>query len=227
MSTWINVARYQIVQRFNSVTLPWAALALLFAAQWAIIAVLGTRDVQLTGLVAIYAVFFIVGVSNVARSLPFGLALGLSRRSYYLGTVLFALALSALDGWLLAGLQEIERATGGWGLGMFFFRVHYILDGPWYLTWLTSFVALTLVFVYGMWWGLVYLRWRRMGVRVFVVAQILALLAVGLTADRFAAWPNIGRFFTDLTALGLTGALAATAAALLVGGYAAIRRVAV
>jgi hypothetical protein len=227
MSTWIKVARYQMVQRFNYVTLPWAALALLFAAQWAVIAMLGMHDARLTGLVAIYAVFFIVGASTVARSLPFGLALGLSRRSYYLGTVLLALTLTAVDGLLLAGLQEIERATGGWGLGMFFFRVQYILDGPWFLTWLTSFVALTLVFVYGMWWGLVYLRWRRMGIRVFIVAQILALLAVGLTADRFAAWPNIGRFFTDLTATGLTGVLAAAAAALLVGGYVTIRRAAV
>ncbi len=227
MSTWIKVARYQMVQRFNYVTLPWAALALMFAAQWAVITMLGMHDTRLTGLVAIYAVFFIVGVSTVAQSLPFALALGLSRRSYYLGTVLLALTLAAVDGFLLAGLQEIERATGGWGLEMFFFRVQYILDGPWYLTWLTSFVALTLAFVYGMWWGLVYLRWRRMGIRVFVVAQVLALLAVGLTADRFAAWPNIGRFFTDLTAVGLTGVLAAAAAALLVGGYATIRRVAV
>ena len=227
MSTWIKVARYQTVQRFNYVTLPWAALALLFAAQWAVIAMLGMRDARLTGLVSIYAVFLIVGVSTVARSLPFGLALGLSRRSYYLGTVLLALTLAAVDGLLLAGLQEVERATGGWGLGMFFFRVDYVLDGAFYLTWLTSFVALTLAFVYGMWCGLVYLRWRRMGIRVFVVAQILVLLAIGLTADRFAAWPNIGRFFTDLTAPGLTGVLAVAAVALLVGGYATIRRVAV
>ena len=227
MSTAIKVARYQMVQRFNSVTLPWVALALLFASQWAVIAMLGMRDVQLTGLVSIYAVFFIVGVSTVARSLPFGLALGLSRRSYYLGTVLLALALTSVDGLLLAALQEVERATGGWGFELFFFRVQYILDGPWYLTWLTSFVALTLAFVYGMWWGLVYLRWRRMGRRVFLVTQILALLAVGLTADRFAAWPNIGRFFSDLTATGLTGVLAVAAVALLVGGYATIRRVAV
>jgi hypothetical protein len=227
MSTWIKVARYQMVQRFNYVTLPWAALAFMFAVQWAVIAMLGMHDSRLTGLVAIHAVFFIVGVSTVARSLPFGLALGLSRRSYYFGVVLFALALSALDGLLLAGLQEIERATGGWGLAVFFFRVDYILDGPWYLTWLTSFVALMLSFVYGLWWGLVYVRWQRTGVRVFALAQIAALLAAGLTADRFAAWPNIGKFFTDLTAPGLTGVLAAVAAVLLLGGYATIRRVAV
>ena len=227
MSTRIKVARYQMVQRFNYVALPWAALAFMFAVQWAVIAMLGMHGSRLTGLVAIHAVFFIVGVSTVARSLPFALALGLSRRSYYLGTVLLALALTAVDGLLLAGLQEIERATGGWALDMFFFRVQYVLDGPWFLTWLTSFVALTLAFVYGMWWGLVYMRWQRMGLRVFVLAQIAALLAVGLTADRFAAWPNIGQFFGDLTAPGLTGVLAAIAAAMLVGGYATIRRVTV
>jgi hypothetical protein len=227
MSTWIKVARYQMVQRFNYVTLPWAALALLFAAQWATITMLGMHDARLTGLVAIYAVFFIVGVSTVARSLPFALSLGLSRRSYYLGTVLLALALAAGDGLLLAGLQDVERATGGWGLGVFFFRVDYVLDGAWYLTWLSSFVALALAFAYGLWWGLVYLRWRRMGIRLFLVAQVAALLAVGLTADRLAAWPNIGRFFTDLSALGLTGVIAVAAAALLAGGYAVIRRAAV
>jgi hypothetical protein len=32
-------------------------------------------------------------------------------------------------------LQLIERATGGWGLRMEFFRVPYLLAGPWYLTW--------------------------------------------------------------------------------------------
>ena len=227
MSSWINVARYQMVQRFNYVTVPWVALALLFAVQWAVIAMLGTRDIQLTGLVAIYAVFFIAGAGNVARSLPFGLALGLSRRSYYLGTVLLALALAVADGLLLAGLQEIERATGGWGLGMHFYRVDYILDGAWYLTWLTSFVALSLAFVYGMWWGLVHLRWRRLGIRAFVVVQIAVLLSIGLAADRFGSWPSIGRFFGDLTATGLTGFGAIVAATLIAGGYVTIRRTAV
>ncbi|HEX7498391.1 MAG TPA: hypothetical protein VF344_08010 [Candidatus Limnocylindrales bacterium] len=225
MNTWVKVARYQMVQRLNYVTLPWAALALIFVAQWAVIAMLGMHNTQLTGVVAIYAVFLIVGAGSVAQSLPFGLALGLSRRSYFLGTVLLAVALAAVDGLALAGLRGIERATGGWGLDMSFFGVAYILEGPWYLTWATSFVGLTLLFVYGLWWGLIYQRWNRIGVRVFVVAQVAVLLAIGLTADRFGSWPGIGQFFTDLTAPGLTGVLAVIAALLIVGGYVTMRRV--
>ena len=38
------------------------------------------------------------------------------------------------------------------------------------------------------------------------------------------AWPGTGRFFTALSAAGLTGLLAALAVALLAGGYATIRR---
>lgn len=224
MSTWIKVARYQMVQRVNYVTLPWAALALIFVVQWAVIAFLGQHDSRLTGVVAIYAVF-LLGTASVARSLPFGLALGVSRRSYYVGTVALAVSLAAVDGLALAGLQAIERATGGWGLDMFFFRVPYILDGPWHLTWATSFVALTLLFAYGMWWGLIYQRWNRFGLRVFVVAQIAVLLAAGLTADRVRGWPSIGQFFTDLSPAGLTGVLAAIAALLLVGGFVTMRRV--
>ncbi len=42
-----------------------------------------------------------------------------------------------------AGLQLVsssvtsagEVVSSGWGLNMHFFRVPYILDGPWYLTW--------------------------------------------------------------------------------------------
>ena len=42
-------------------------------------------------------------------------------------------------------LQLIERVTGGWGLNLHFFRVPYLLAGPWYLSWLTSFVGLALM----------------------------------------------------------------------------------
>jgi len=82
-----------------------------------------------------------------------------SRRSYYAGTALLAVAVGAVYGLALTGLQVIEQASGGWGVGLHFFRVAYILPGPWYLTWLTSFVLLVAFVLYGMWYGLVFRRW--------------------------------------------------------------------
>jgi hypothetical protein len=67
-----------------------------------------------------------------------------------------------------AELQAVERATGGWGLSLHFFRVPWIMDGPWYQTWLTSFVLLVLFFLYGMWYGLVFRRWSMPGLVAFI-----------------------------------------------------------
>jgi hypothetical protein len=227
MNTSIKVARYHLAQPLSYVGGPWVILALNLAVALVIFGMIPPRNGHTGALLSIYVVFLALGVLSMVRSLPFALALGMSRRSYYLGTVLQAVALAAVDGLALALLQWAERATDGWGEGLHFFRVVWILAGPWSLTWLTSFVGLVLFYVYGMWFGLVFRRWDLAGLLAFIAAQAVALMVGLLVATRLDAWPGIGRFFAGLTALGLTGALAALAAVLLAGGYATIRRVSV
>ncbi|HEY7010233.1 MAG TPA: hypothetical protein VH395_14890, partial [Jatrophihabitantaceae bacterium] len=115
----------------------------------------------------------------------------------------------------------------GWGISMWFFRVPYILDGSWYLTWLTSFVAMTLLFVYGMWFGLIHRRWSLVGLAIFVAAQVTVLLVAALAVTWAHAWHDVGHFFTSLSAAGLTGLLAALAVVLVAGGFTAMRRITV
>ena len=230
MTTYLNVARYHLVQRFNYLVLPWAILVFVFGVDMAILALTpaghsAQRDVG--GLAAIFVIGFVLGIQSVARSLPFGLALGLSRRSYYLGTALLAIALAAVVGVVVTVGQAIERTSGGWGMSMGFFRVPFILSGPWYLTWLTSFVVLTLLFVYGMWFGLVYRRWSLVGLVAFVAAQVTVLLVGAVATTWTDAWRDVGHFFTTLSASGLTGILGALTVVLLAGGFSTIRRLTV
>jgi hypothetical protein len=236
MRTWVNVARYQLIRPALYLGMPWAIMAFSFAVNLAIFRLFpgqsgvpaGNNAYHATGAVSvIYIFFFIMGITSAAQSLPFGLALGVSRRSYYTGTALLAVTLAAADGLVLTVLQAIERATGGWGEAMHFFRVPYILVGPWYLTWLTSFVGLALLFIYGMWFSIVYRRWRMSGTLAFLAAQVTVVLAIVLLIIRTDAGPGIARFLTGLPAAGLTGLLAALAALLFAGGYATIRRVTV
>jgi hypothetical protein len=134
---------------------------------------------------------------------------------------------AAVYGLALTMLQAIERVTGGWGMNLHFFRIPYILDGPWYLTWLTSSVGLSLMFIYGMWWGLVYRRWNLIGLLAFTAAQLVVLVGCAVIVTQVHAWQAIGDFFTTLSVTGFTGLLAALAALLLAGGYATVRRVTV
>jgi hypothetical protein len=228
MKTLVNVARYHLVDRVTYLALPWGIMAFSFLVNLVISALLPSPQGDYTGgLVTIYVFLLVCGALSMTRALPFALMLGVSRRGYYLGTALLIVVLGVVYGLGLTVLQAAERATGGWGTGLHFFRVPWIMDGPWYVTWLTSFVLLVLFFWYGMWYGLVYRRWNVVGLVAFIAAQVLvatvAIVAVSTTHN----WAAVGNFFTTLTAPALAGALAALAAALGLGGLATIRRVTV
>jgi hypothetical protein len=231
MSTWIKVARYQLTNPLGFVVLPWLILALDLVINLVIFSetpAAGHGQPRYAGaLAAIYVILIIAGAVSISAQLPFALALGVSRRSFYAGTALLAVAVAAVYALALTVLQLIERGTGGWGLNLHFFRVPYLLAGPWYLSWLTSFVGLTLVLAWGMWFGIVYRRWSLAGLMSFIAVQALALTAVLVIIGIAHDWHGVARFFTTLTIGGLTALLAALTVALLAGGYATVRRLTV
>jgi len=227
MTTLQNVARYHLVDRITYVALPWGTLVFSFLVNLVIASQVApdVNSYYTGGLLSIYVFLLICGALSMTRSLPFALMLGLSRRSYYLGTALLVVCLGIVYGLALAVLQVIERATEGWGVDMHFFRIPGILDGPWYLTWLTSFVLLVLFFLYGMWYGLVYRRWSLPGLVAFIAAQILVVLAVVVAISMTDSWHAFGDFFSTATASALTGVLAAITVAMGVGGFTTLRKV--
>jgi hypothetical protein len=227
MSTWIRVARYQLTDRDVYLWLgAFPALAFLFFLTLAATGVV-TRP-SAGGWLSFTSYFFLLtGARSMTQQLPFALALGVSRRSFYAGTALLAGAIAAVYGLGLTVLQFIERATGGWGLNLHYYRVPYLLAGPWYLTWLTSFTGLTLLLAWGMWSGIIYRRWNLPGLLAFIAAQAPALIAMVMIVGWPHGWHGASHFFTTLTIGGLTGLLAALAVALLAGGYATIRRITV
>jgi hypothetical protein len=224
VNTWVKVARYNLMQRANYLVLPWI---LPFSFAVGAVTAGRVRGHDASGYLVSFFIFFAVqGMQTIGRSLPFGLTLGASRRLFYSGTALLGMALALVSGLVLTALQAIERATGGWGLSMHFFRVPYLLNGPWYTTWLTSAVGLFAVFVYGMWYGIVYSRWGMPGTVAFIAAQALVAAAWAVVAsfEHWHVWSVAGGAFAGLTALGLTGVIAALAVLLLAGGRATIRR---
>jgi len=230
MTALVNTARYHLVYKLNYVVLPWSILAFAFVVDMVILALTPAGhdpNRWVGGVATIYVFLFVCGLNSVSRFLPFGLTLGLSRRSYYLGTILLSVAVAVVYGGALTALQAIERASGGWGMNMAFFRVPYLLNGPWYESWLTSLVFLLLLSVYGIWYGLIFRRWSLVGLVTFAAVQVVVLTVGAVVASWAHAWPSIGHFFTSLSAMGLTGVLAGVTVALMAGGYVTIRRVAV
>jgi hypothetical protein len=218
VNTLINMARYQLARPALFPGVPWLTLLAAFAVNIA-----RGGDHYRDGVIVIFSMFFVAGAQRVSRWLPFGLALGATRRAFYAGTALLGASASLVSGLALAGLQAVERATGGWGLSVTFFRVPYLLNGPWYATWLTSFVMLSALFAYGMWCGIVNFRWGMPGLLAFAVVQVPAGIAIAFARS----WAYPGGQPASLSALGLTGIIAALTLLILAGGHATIRRAAV
>src|SRR5699024_444596 len=117
MNTYLNVARYHLVDRYQYTALPIATTAGVAILHLVIFVILPDvpENMYTGGQFALYFFLLVLGSISVSRSLPFGLALGLTRRDYYIGTIMFVAALAIVYGLGLAVLQQLETSTIGWG----------------------------------------------------------------------------------------------------------------
>ena len=230
MTNTFKVARLHLVDRFGYTWLVWGVLAFTFLVNWALFAVIGPTesDGSYTGaLLSIYIFMIVIGVQAAVRFLPFAFTLGVSRRTYYLGTIALIVGLNAVNAVLLTLLWRLELATDGWGIQMHFFQVPWILWGPWYKVLVTNFVLLSLTFLMGMWFGLIYRRFALIGTLIFSGALTLVVVGAVLVITWRQWWPQVGHFLANLDPLGITGLIAICAAIVAVGGYGTIRRITV
>ena len=226
----VKVARLHLVDRFSYTWMVWGLMAFIFAINVAIFAVipLTQPNGDFTGaLISIYIFMAVIGVQAATKFLPFAFTLGVSRRTYYLGTVLLVVGLCLLYAVVLTVLWWVEGLTGGWWMQLHFFRVPWILDGPWYQVLITNFVLMTLVFVFGLWAGLIYRRFALIGSVVFFAClTMIVVLGVMIITWR-GAWVAFGSFVANLDILGASGLVAVLAVLAGVGGYLTIRRITV
>jgi hypothetical protein len=226
MKTLVNVARLPRLDWLNSIAVPWGALTLSWAINMVIFGSIPTQKGggHTGGLATLFAFMLVIGSVTTVRFLPFGLTVGLSRRVYYLGILTFVVSTGVLYAAILTGLNLVESETDGWGEQLHFFRIPWLLDGPWYRTFLTNVVLLVATFMIGAMLGIVYQRFRLVGLTAFLALVAIALTAVALVITWHHSWHSVRNFISGLTALGLTGWLALFVALLGVAGYATIRR---
>jgi len=226
----VKVARLHLVDRFSYTWMVWGLMAFIFAINVAIFAVIPLTQPagDFTGaLISIYIFMAVIGVQAATKFLPFAFTLGVSRRTYYLGTVLLVVGLCLVYAVVLTVLWWVEGLTGGWWMQLHFFRVPWILDGPWYQVLITNFVLLTLVFVFGLWAGLIYRRFALIGSVVFFACLSLIVVLGVMVITWRGAWVAFGSFVANLDILAASSLVAVLAVLAGLGGYLTIRRITV
>ncbi|MDR4533116.1 hypothetical protein [Glutamicibacter sp. PS] len=219
MNRIIKVARMQLINKWTFIGIPLLILVASFAftlAIWLLVRRAGGDGVLYGGGAQAPMWYFLaLGIQALTLTFPFSMAMSVSRRTFYLGTLgLFALCALALSVfYYLMGLVEV--ATGGWWVDGQFFALQWIADNNWFVQIMFYFVLMVLLFMVGFLIATIYMRWRSTGMLVFFIGLGLVLLGIIALFTFGNFWPTFWSWALSWTAAGVTlwGAVAAVAMA--------------
>ena len=148
--------------------------------------------------------FGVVGVQALTLTFPFSQAMSVTRREFYLGTVLTAMLTAAILAIVFVVGGLVEQATGGWGMNGYFFYLPWIWEAGPLAAGLCFFVITMLFFGSGFWAATIYKRFGSVALTTVLVGLgallVLALFLVGQTR----AWGQLFSWIGGQGALGLT-----------------------
>jgi hypothetical protein len=229
MNRVLAAARLHLINPVVILGIPWLVVAVSFAINLAVwhLTPAGADNGGFTGgVMALYITVLVVYVQAVTQLLPFAMGVSLSRRTFYLGTVLVAVVQSLFYGVALSVLVALENATGGWGADMSYWAPGPFEVGNPALQVLTSGAPmLTFAFI-GVGIGIVYKRWGQAGTWGLIIGTMLVFGGLAILIGWLDAWSAVGSWFADQSLLTLTVGLPALVALIAaLASYPGIRRV--
>jgi len=228
MSRTLNVVRMQLV---NSQTYIWIPLIILGGSLLVSLAIYGILDSSGIespkyggGAQAPLWYFLAVGVQALTLTFPFSQAMSVTRREFYLGTLLTAAMTAAILSVVFVIGGFIERFTNGWGLNGYFFHLDWIwASGP-FGALLFYFAVAMLCFVAGFWAATIYKRFGPTWLTVVLVGIGAVLVGILWLIGLGSAWGPVFTAIAGLGAVGFATCALGLAAVLAVIAFGTLRR---
>ncbi|MCM3695016.1 hypothetical protein [Microbacterium oleivorans] len=228
MNRTVNVVRMQLVNRATYVWVPLIVLGGTLVITLAIFGLIASNGVDAEmfggGAQAPLWYFGVVGVQALTLTFPFSQAMSVTRREFYVGTLLTAaltaVVLAAL--FIVGGL--IEQATGGWGIGGYMFYLPWVWSQGPVVAGLFFFILAMLFFVVGFCGATVYKRWGNLVLTIVLVSLGFVLIGAMWLIGQLRAWGDVFGFFGSLTPIALTGVMVLVGALLAALSYGMLRR---
>ncbi|MEI4272902.1 hypothetical protein TEK04_14335 [Klenkia sp. LSe6-5] len=228
MNRTLAAARLHAVHALVAIGVPWLVVGSSFAinlAIWAAMPADARNQGGTGGLVSMYIAVAIVFLQSVTQLFPMAIGLSLTRRTFYLGTLVAAGLQALVYGVALTVLALAEQATSGWGVDLRFWAPGPVDVGNPALQVLVFGVPMFLAASVGIGLGVVIKRWGPAGMWTLTIGLLLATGSAAALITWRSGWPAVGAFFTDtsMIALLLAGP-AVVAAAVAAAGFWGLRR---
>ncbi|MGB3414379.1 MAG: hypothetical protein WBA28_06645 [Microbacteriaceae bacterium] len=233
-----STMRLQFVDRqwllYTPIYILIASLALTLVVVTIIYSATGTWGEQTDGALegmsyswaAISPIWYIptAAIMAINPTIHLAFAFSLSRREFYLGTVLAFLVTALFQATVVTLLWFIEKATGGYGLGARFVDSSVYTDQPWYNVFLISTLLYFIVLTISAAVAVMYLRWRIFGVLGAILALLLLLIGAATIITLLGTWESFGYWLVAQVPM-FFGWVAIAGVAAIILGYLIIRRI--
>lgn len=206
LSTWQRImatARMQFIDRNVFIYIPLLMLfgVLLIVVTIGILIRAATGDwgeLDLSGMQYSWAILApmwylpAVAVSAINPTIHLAYAFSLSRREFYLGTILSFVAAAVFNATVLTLLWFIEKGTGGFWLDIFYVDSAVYSGQPWYNVFLISLFLYFSILVISAFATVLYLRWRVAGVLGFFAGIVVLLILAAVIVTALDVWEATG-----------------------------------
>lgn len=229
MNRIIKVARMQLINKWTFLGIPLLILGIAFlftmAIFWLVRRAGAEEAVMISGGAQAPMWYFLaLGIQSLTLTFPFSLAMSVSRRTFYLGTVLLfgVCSLSLSIFYYLMGL--VETATNGWGMGGHFFSLTWVASNNGFIQIMFYFVLMVLLFLIGFWIATIYMRWKTNGMLIFFISLALILLAGVFYLTLGERWGQVWSWMVTWSAGGVVLWGGVVAVAIAAASYLTLRK---
>ncbi|MER7448406.1 hypothetical protein [Microbacterium sp. NPDC097977] len=225
MRRTLNVIRLQLINRQTFVWVPLIVLVSATVLSVLIYAMIpGDGPKYGGGGQAPLWYFFAIGISAMTLTFPFSQAMSITRRDFFVGTMLTAILGSAFLAALFLLGGGIEVATNGYGVNGYVFYLPWLWEAGPLGAFVVYFALALFLFVLGFTGATIYKSWGPTVVTIVGVGLSLVLVGLVFLVTRLELWVQVGLAIGDLGALGL--ALWGLAAVVVLGAvsFLAFRR---
>lgn len=204
MSRTLNVIRLQLINRQTFIWVPLIVLGGAVLISVLIYAMIPVDSPKYGGGgQAPLWVFFAVGLSAMTMTFPFSQAMSITRREFFVGTLIAAMLGSAFMGVLFLIGGGIEMATNGYGVNGYVFHLPWLWEAGPLGAFVVYFTLALFFFVVGFTGATIYKSWGPVVLTVAGFVLVLVLLAFVFMITRLELWGNVWVGILDLGALGL------------------------
>lgn len=207
MNRTVSVVRMQLINRQTYVWVPLLVLGGAFLITLAIYAILINAGLDEAmyggGAQAPLWYFGVVGIQALTLTFPFSQAMSVTRREFYLGTLLTAAMTGAILALIFVVGGLIEDATGGWGMNGYFFYLPWIWEAGPLGAGIFYFTITMLFFIGGFWAATIYKRFGSVALTTVLVALAALLVLALFLVGQAQAWAQVFTWFGNQGALGL------------------------